>query len=304
MRIVSLLPSATEILFAIGLGDQVVAITHECDYPEEAVSRPVITECVFDSKTATAQQIDSEVRALAREGKSLYRIKDDLLRDLRPDLIVTQELCDVCAVTPDEVNRAIRGIDPQPQVVSLNPKIIDDVFNDMFLLARLTGIDAMPVIDGLQKRVRQIAPAFTLSDKPTVACIEWLNPLWRTGHWVPGMVELAGGIEVLAESGKPSRGLSWEELKAKDPDVVILMPCGYSLTRTRDEFETVRHTFPWSALKAFVAGRIYIVDANSYFSRSGPRLVEGVELLAEIFHPEYFKGMADRIAKYEIQIVN
>jgi iron complex transport system substrate-binding protein len=270
MRIVSLLPSATEILFAIGAGDQVVAVTHECDFPEEALSRPIITECVFDSQNQTAEQIDSEVRALAREGKSLYRIKDSLLRELHPDLIVTQDLCDVCAVTPDEVNRAIEGIHPEPQIISLRPKILDDVFTDMFHLAKVIGINAMRIIDALQKRVQQIAPAFLLSGKPTVACIEWLHPLWRTGHWVPGMVELAGGIEVLAESGKPSRGLSWEELKTKNPDVVILMPCGY-------------------------------VDANSYFSRSGPRLVDGVEQLAKIFHPEYFKGRGEesRIVKFE-----
>jgi iron complex transport system substrate-binding protein len=291
MRIISLLPSATEILFAIGLGDQVVAVTHECDFPEEALSRPRITECVFDSQNQTAEQIDSEVRALAGEGKSLYRINDQLLHELQPDLIVTQELCDVCAVTPQEVDRASQRLDPKPQIVSLRPKILDDVFNDMFHLAEITGVNAMPAIDSLRKRIQQIAPAFLFRNKPAVACIEWLNPLWRTGHWVPGMVQLAGGIEVLAEDGKPSRGLTWEELKKKDPDVVILMPCGYDLSRTRDEFEFVRHRFPWSELKAFSTGRFYAVDANAYFSRSGPRLVDGVEILAELLHPEYFKGM-------------
>lgn len=292
MRIISLLPSATEILFALGLGDQVVAVTHECDHPQQARSKAVITRCAFDSQEMTPAQIDETVRALAREGKSLYEIDQQLLRELNPDLIVTQELCDVCAVTTDEVNRAIAVLPQKPRVLALNPKILDDVFTDMLEVGRATGIDAMPVISKLQSRVRRIAPAATLPEHPTVACIEWVDPLWRTGHWVPGMVELCGGREVLAENGKPSRSVSWEELAAKDPDIVIFMPCGYDLMRTRAEFERVRDRFPWQDLRAFRSQQLYIVDANSYFSRSGPRLVEGVELLAEIFHPEYFTHLA------------
>jgi iron complex transport system substrate-binding protein len=292
MKICSLLPSATEILFAIGLGDQVVAVTHECDYPPAARSKPVITRCAFDSERMTPSEIDVAVRTLAAEGKSLYRIDERLLHELAPDLIVTQDLCHVCAITPQEVDRAIESLPQKPRIVSLSPKILDDVFNDMLEIGRISGVDSMPVIKNLQSRVRRIAPAATLANQPSVACIEWLDPLWRSGHWVPGMVQLAGGREVLTDVGKPSRPVGWDELLAKNPDIVIFMPCGYDLMRTREEFERVRSRLAWQDLKAFRSQQLYIVDANSYFSRSGPRLVEGVELLAEILHPEYFTHLA------------
>jgi iron complex transport system substrate-binding protein len=292
MKICSLLPSATEILFAIGLGNQVVAVTHECDYPSEARSKPVITRCAFDSEHMSPAEIDDAVRALASEGKSLYTIDEELLHDLAPDLIVTQDLCHVCAITPGEVDRAIKSLPHKPRIISLSPKILDDVFNDMLEVGRVAGVDSLPVIRNIQSRVRRIAPAATLPVQPSVACIEWLDPLWRSGHWVPGMVQLAGGRELLAEVGKPSRPVDWDELLAKNPDIVIFMPCGYDLMRTREEFERVRNRFAWQDLKAFRSQQLYIVDANSYFSRSGPRLVEGVELLAEILHPEYFTHIA------------
>jgi len=292
MRIVSLLPSATEILCSLGLADSIAGITHECDYPPEIRNRTVLTRCVFDSERMTQPQIDDAVRKLATEGKSLYQIDDELLRKADPDLIVTQDLCHVCAITPDEVNRSVSLLARKPHVISLNPKILDDVFCDLVTVAEAAGMDGNSVVESLRLRVRKIALASMLRPKPRVACIEWLDPLWRTGHWVPGMVELAGGEEVLAEIGKPSRPLSWEELKVKDPDLVILMPCGYNLTRTREESLRLRAKYPWEELRAVQTQSVYAVDANSYFSRSGPRLVDGLELLAEILHPEYFSNIA------------
>ncbi|MCI0417152.1 cobalamin-binding protein [bacterium] len=292
MRIVSLLPSATEILFALGLGDKVVGVTHECDYPSEARSLPVLTQCVFDSEKMTQEEIDTEVKRLATAGESLYRINDQLLSEADPDLIVTQDLCHVCAITPGEVQRAVDLLGKKPEIVSLSPKLLEDVFADMDTVARSAGMDADGVIQKLHARVRRIAPAATLCEKPTVGCLEWLEPLWRTGHWIPGMVQLAGAEEVLAEGGKPSRGLSWEELQSKNPDIIILMPCGYNLGRAREEFFRVRRSYPWENLRAYQNQAIFVVDANSYFSRSGPRLVDGLEMLAEIFHPEYFANLA------------
>ncbi len=292
MRIVSLLPSATEILCALGLADSITGITHECDYPPEIRTRTVLTRCVFDSDRMTQPQIDVAVRTLATEGKSLYQIDDELLRTANPDLIVTQDLCHVCAITPDEVNRSVSLLPKKPQVISLNPNILDDVFSDLITVAEAAGVNGNAVVENLRLRVRKIVPASMLGSKPRVACIEWLDPLWRTGHWVPGMVELAGGRETLAEIGKPSRPVSWEELKAENPDLVILMPCGYNLNRTRDEFLRLRIQYPWEDLGAFQSGNVFAVDANSYFSRSGPRLVDGLELLAEILHPEYFSNIA------------
>ena len=292
MRIASLLPSATEILFALGLGDQVVGVTHECDFPPQVRDLPVLTRCVFDSEHMTQQEIDDKVRQLAETGESLYRIDDDLLKTANPDLIVTQDLCHVCAITPREVDRALNVLGHQPRIIQLSPKVLEDVFVDMLTVAEATNVDARQIVEKLTARVKRIAPAATLNSQPTVGCVEWLEPLWRTGHWVPGMVQLAGGIEVFTEIGKPSTPLNWEELETRNPDILIIMPCGYNLTRTREEFLRVHQAYPWKKLQAFQNQSIFLVDANSYFSRSGPRLVDGVELLAEIFHPEYFVNHA------------
>lgn len=292
MRICSLLPSATEILYALGLGDQVVGVTHECDYPLEVRSKPVLTKCVFDSHRMSPAEIDQEVKRLAVEGKSLYTINDRLMAELKPDLIVTQDLCHVCAVTPTEVNRAVEKLKEKPEVVCLNPRILDDVMQDIHLVAEAAGVSPSPLLSRLKERVAKIAPACTISERPEVGCIEWLDPLWRTGHWVPGMVQLAGGQEVFGEIGKPSRSLTWEELEAKNPAVLIVMPCGFPLEKTRVEFSRCQKLYPWQNLNAIQSGSTYLVDANAYFSRSGPRLVDGLELLAEMLHPEYFRNVA------------
>src|SRR5688572_223329 len=218
MRIASLLPSATEILFALGLGDQVRGVTHECDYPLDVRNLPVLTRCVFDSEKMTQAEIDNEVRRLAESGESLYRIDDDLLRAANPDLIVTQDLCHVCAITPGEVDRAVAALGHKPRIVLLSPKVLEDVFEDMMRVAEAAGVNGEPVVAKLRTRVMRIAPAATLREQPSVACLEWLEPLWRTGHWVPEMVRLAGGLEPFTEIGKPSRMLSWEELQSQNPD--------------------------------------------------------------------------------------
>ncbi len=292
MKICSLLPSATEILFKLGLGDHVSGITHECDYPPEARSIRVLTRCAFDSERMPAAEIDQTVRNMAAQEGSLYHIDEEQLRSADPDLIVTQDLCHVCAVTPDEVDRAIAVLSRKPMILSLNPSLLEDVFADMKRIAAAVGIDANPIVTSLEGRVQRIKTAAASQERPTVGCIEWLDPLWRSGHWVPEMVELAGGRDVLALPGKPSRSLAWQELEEINPDVLILMPCGFNLTRNREEFYRLRDSYRWSKLKAFQQQQIYLVDANGNFSRSGPRLVEGLELLAEILHPEQFPNMA------------
>ena len=292
MRIVSLLPSATEILYALGLGDHVLGVSHECDFPEQARSKPAMTRCAFDYQKMNQEQIDEAVRSLAQQGKSLYEIDDAKLQEIDPDLIITQELCHVCAITPDEVNRATAKLKRQPQILSLNTKLLEDVFSDMVRIAEIAGVDARQKVDSLQNRVKRVASQCLYANQVSVGCIEWLDPLWRTGHWIPEMVRLAGGLELFAEIARPSRSLSFEELEQKNPQVLILMPCGYSLEKTRKEFDAVIEKYPWQRLQAFKTGQVFLVDANSYFSRSGPRLVEGLELLAEILHPEYFTNVA------------
>lgn len=292
MRICSLLPSATEIIYSLGIGDRVVGVSHECDFPAEARSLPVLTRCAFDSARMTQGEIDGAVKSMAREGRSLYEIDDAALAAASPDLIVTQDLCDVCAITPAEVDRAVSKLAHRPAVVSLNPSILEDVFDDMLRVADAAGIEGYPVVEPLQARVKAIAPVSLSPVKPTVGCIEWLDPLWRTGHWVPEMVELAGGNEVFASIGKPSRSLDWAELERLDPQILIVMPCGCDLIKTREEFHRVREKYPWETLRAFRDNRVYLVDANAYFSRPGPRLVEGLELLAEVISPTYFPSAA------------
>lgn len=292
MRICSLLPSATEMLFALGLGDDVAGVSHECDYPPAVRNLRVLTRCAFDSARMGQAEIDDAVRSLARDGRSLYEINDEMLAAADPDLIVTQDLCHVCAITPAEVERALSGLSRKPVVISLNPALLEDVFNDMMQIADAAGVQGLPVVEKLQARVKAIAPLSFTPVKPAVGCIEWTEPLWRTGHWVPEMVQLAGGDEVLAVPGKPSRPLDWGELCEKDPEILVFMPCGCDLIRTREAFLRVRKKYPWEDLKAFRENRVYLVDANSYFSRPGPRLVEGLELLAELLHPEYFPSAA------------
>ncbi|HET6266733.1 MAG TPA: cobalamin-binding protein [Acidobacteriota bacterium] len=287
MRIVSLLPSATEIVCRLGLIDQLFGVTHECDYPPEIRSKVVLTRCAFDSRKMSPAQIDAEVRRLAREEKSLYEIDEGKLAEIAPDLIVTQDLCHVCAITPREVDRAAANLPNKPNIISLNPARLQDVLDDMIMVGKAAGRDASPIVAQLQARVRRVAETNRPGKRPTVGCIEWLEPLWRSGHWIPEMVQLAGGTEVLAETGKPSRSLTWDELAQRDPDFVLILPCGYDLEKTRISFEQSIPKYPWQQLKAWREGKVFLTDANSYFSRSGPRLVHGLELIAEILYPEY-----------------
>jgi iron complex transport system substrate-binding protein len=292
MNVCSLLPSATEILCLLGLTDAITGITHECDFPPEILNKRVLTRCVFDSEQMDAAEIDQEVRQLSNNEDSLYRIDTEELRLADPDLIITQDLCHVCAITPSEVFRAVRTLQKKPEVIQLNPKTLEDILADIRTIGNATGIESESCVKRLEQRIRKIAPAVQLQPRPTVACIEWFQPLWSSGHWVPEMVGLAGGVEVLARIGEPSRRVDWEELKSKDPDVVICMPCGYDLQRVRTEFFRSTNALPWSELKAYQTGNLYLVDAGAYFSRPGPRVVEGLEILAEILHPEYFASMA------------
>jgi iron complex transport system substrate-binding protein len=292
MNICSLLPAATEIICRLGLEDQITGVTHECDFPPGVRVKTILTRCAFDSENMNPAEIDDAVRSLAVAGKSLYEIDDEKLRRANPDLIVTQDLCHVCAITPGEVERAMQSLEKKPKMISLNPKRLADVFADFHKIGDAAGASSRAIVMDLEARVEKIKCASDRKPKPTVGCIEWLQPLWQAGHWIPEMIQIAGAEEVLASPGEPSRSLTWEELEKADPDVVVIMPCGYDLERTRTEFLNSQHSYPWTKLKAFQKHQIFLVDANSYFSRPGPRLVDGLEILAEMLHAEYFAGMA------------
>lgn len=292
MRIASLLPSTTEIAFALGLGDQLVAVTHECDHPPEALGLPVVTRSALDHTEASSEEIDAAVRAQLRDDLSIYHLDHELLHQLQPDLILTQTLCEVCAVSFSAVERAVAGIDRSPQILSLEPTTLDGVLGTILAVGSATGTRdrAAALVGALRERVDAVRRrAATIGARPRVACLEWFAPLYGPGHWLPEMVELAGGRVGLGTPGEPSRRILWGDVIAFAPEVIILTPCGFDLDRATEEAEAILpHRTGWWALPAVRSGRVYAVDGNAYFSRPGPRLVESLELLAALIHPEHF----------------
>lgn len=294
MRIVSLLSSATEMLFALGLGEQVFAVSHECDCPPEALRLPKATRSLIDSSRASGA-IDEQVKSLTASGGALYRIDAELIRELRPDLIVTQAQCDVCAVRLADVLDLVASAPElrSTRVLSLNPSGLADVFTDIQRIADATGRSARgreycqsleSRIAALERLVRGLSP----EERPRVVVLEWLEPLMTAGNWTPELVSLAGGTECLAEPGRHSGYVEWSEVARCDPDVLIVSPCGFDLPRTLEEFQRLPALAGWDGLAAVRTGRVFAVDGNAYLNRSGPRLVDTVEILAHLLQPKRF----------------
>src|SRR4051794_40002376 len=283
MRIASLVPSATESLFALGLGDEVVAVTHECDYPAEALRLPRLTRSVIP-EGLQPQEIDTMVREVTGRGDPLYELDEGRLADVAPDLIVTQALCAVCAVSYDDVRAVAGRLPSNPDVISLDPSSLREVLDDLVRLAEATGVrDRGESLRGeLQARLDRVGDAVAGERRPRVVTLEWLAPPYAGGHWVPGMVETAGGESVAGEPGRDSRTVTWAQLAAARPDVVVVMPCGLYAEEAAQQALDHR-----GELEALGAASIYAVDAASSFSRPGPRLIEGVELLGYLLHPEH-----------------
>jgi iron complex transport system substrate-binding protein len=287
-RIVSLLPSATEIVCALGLQDRLVGRSHECDHPLGLDAVPVCSRPRLDvARSGTA--IDREVRELVRQGLSVYEVREEVLRQLRPEVIVTQNQCEVCAVSEADVVSAVRDwTGTAPAVISLSPSRLEDVWTDVERVAEQLGLGARgrSLSAGLRDRVASIAArTSTLERRPRVACIEWIEPLMAAGNWMPELVTLAGGESLFGESGDHSPWLEWEALRAADPEVILLMPCGYGIGRTLAELAALTRRGGWSTLRAVTRGEVYAADGHHYFNRPGPRLVESLEILAEILHP-------------------
>jgi iron complex transport system substrate-binding protein len=282
MRIVSLVPSATEMLFALGRGPDLVAVTHECDYPAAVRELPKITRDVLPPGLSAAE-IDAAVRERTLAGQSIYELDDELLHDLRPDLIVTQALCSVCAVSYEDVRTVAQEIETRPQVIALDPHTVGEVLGDARTLAQATGSKdaAVELIRDGAARIDRVRLAVRGSRRPRVAALEWLDPPFAAGHWVPQLIEYAGGEDVLGFAGEPSEERGWTEIRASEPDVIVVMPCGYDAETAYREAEMHR-----DELLSLGAGEVVAVDAASYFSRPGPRIVDGLELLAYILHPE------------------
>ena len=293
-RIVSLLPSSTEIVCALGLTANLVGVSHECDYPSDIVGLPVLTEPKLNPK-GTSREIDNRVQEIVQDGLSVYRLHTDTLEDLKPDLIVTQDHCEVCAVSLSEVKEAVQCfIEREINLVSLHPANIGDIWKDIKRVAAATGREqcAEKLIDSYQSRFERLKERTRNLPKYRIACLEWLDPLMVAGNWVPELVDIAGGEQSFVHSGKHSSWLDWEELVEFQPDVIALMPCGFKIPQSLVDLPILTNHPLWQELPAVQNNRVYITDGNAYFNRPGPRIVESAEILAEILHPVECSGMA------------
>jgi iron complex transport system substrate-binding protein len=293
MRICSLLPAATEIAYVLGLGDQVVGVTHECDYPPEARRKRVIVHSSIAPQTMTSSQIDTWVSQTQRSNRSLYTIEIDGFKEASPDIILTQDLCDVCAIDPNQVVEACRSLRNEPTIIALAPTCLSDVLADITRIGEATASPkrAEVVVKALRKRIERVGEQTAKStSRPRVVCLEWLDPIYYAGHWVPEMVEIAGGQNGFGEKGQPSARCEWRAVSEFSPEIILLMPCGFEPKRTQSEYHLLPKLEGWNELPAVKSGRVFAVNGHAYFSRPGPRLVDGLELLAQLIHPELFSA--------------
>jgi iron complex transport system substrate-binding protein len=286
-----MIASSTEIVCALGCEDLLVGRSHECDFPNSIQNLPVTTEIKF-AADGTSYQIDQRVKAILQEGLSVYRVQADLLKRLKPDVILTQTQCEVCAVSLKDVEDATWSwLGSKPQIVSLHPNALEDLWKNIEQVAEALNVKArgQKLITKLKDRIEALRlRAAQISEKAhrsRVACLEWLNPLMAAGNWVPELVELAGGVNLFGEAGKHSPFMSWDDLKAKNPDLIVVMPCGFDIEKTQSEMSNLTAHPDWNRLKAVREQRVYVADGNQYFNRPGPRLIDSLEVLIEIFYP-------------------
>ena len=293
MRIVSFLPSATETLYELGAGNQIVGVTHECIYPSQATKKPRVIRSSFDPGQMTGRDIDNKIAELMHSGKDIYIVDENILKRVSPDLIVAQGLCEVCSPFTKEINRAVSLLgDRRPDVLVLDPHDLDDILVSIMDVAEKIGKvrEGRKLVAALQKRIDIVRNNnnnnMKIKRRPKVLCVEWIDPLFTAGHWVPQMVEYAGGINGLSSAGEPSRRMGIDEAVQLDPDTIVLMPCGFDIEQTLKELPTLARNKKWKSLQAVKNGNVYAVNANAYFSKPGPRTVVGLEIIAKILHPE------------------
>jgi len=292
LRIASFLPAGTEMICALGLLDQLTCISHECDFPSEVKKKPIGVRCAIDLTNMSVSEIDKAVSEHLKKGKSLYQIDENVLKELKPNLIVTQNLCQVCAPSGNEASQALAALSPKPDVIFQTPTSFEGVLEDIKLLGSKTGKEkeAQRIIDDALKRVDAVSKKTAhLSTKPSVFFMEWVDPVYCSGHWMAKMIRWAGGEDRLAQDGKDSVRIPWEKVTEYQPEILIVSPCGFDAEKSEKQIDILRNFPNWCEIPAVRNKRVYAVDANAYFSRPGPRLVDGVELLAHLLHPELFK---------------
>jgi iron complex transport system substrate-binding protein len=292
MQICSFLPSATEILYALGMGESVAGVTFECDYPSEASLKPVVVNSLIPAGL-TPQEIDEAVRKQAAAGGSLYFVDLPRLKAVQPDVVITQDLCHVCAISEPDLAKAIHELASCPQVISLSPHTLDQVLQDIETVGAAVGRQAQAkrLNDSLRWRIELVRSNVREGKRPRVLCLEWLAPLYQGGHWIPEMVAIAGGDAVLAQAGEKSIRISYEQILAADPEIIVVMPCGFHLEETIAQYNEGYFPQDWGSLSAVANGRVYAVDGTAYFSRPGPRLITGLEILQAILHEDDFSRL-------------
>jgi iron complex transport system substrate-binding protein len=298
VKIVSFLPSATEMVYALGLGDQLVGRSHECNYPPAALAKPVVSHPALPVETMTPQEIDRAVSERLHDGESLYRMDLSQLEALAPDLILTQNLCEVCAPSGNEATQVLNAISHKPRVLYMTPSSLDGVRQNVLELGEAAGASgrAVRLVAEMDERLDRIrARVSAIAERPRVFCMEWLDPIYNAGHWMSEMVEIAGGVDALAQPHKYSVRIPWDSVQAWAPEVLVLAPCGFNASQAAGQLDLVRGLPGWQDLPAVRRSAVYAVDASSYFARPGPRLVDGTELLAHLIHPGAFawNGPAD-----------
>jgi iron complex transport system substrate-binding protein len=291
LRLISFLPAATEMVFALGLGDQLAGITHECDFPAAAKRKPIVVRAALPLERMSLREIDVTVAQRIGSGQSLYEVDERLLEQIAPTHILTQQLCHVCAPSGNEITRALAALPVKPQILWLTPHSIEEIFDNLRELGSVTGTlpKAEAIIAAGRARLKKVSERVaTVSRRPRVFCLEWIDPYYCCGHWVPEMIELAGGQDALGRKGRDSVRIPWAEIKEWSPEILIVSPCGFDTEKAIAQAKQLLQQPGWSDLPAVREGRVFAVDANAYFARPGPRVVDGVELLAHLIHPEVF----------------
>ena len=298
-KIISLLPSATEILFELGLDDRLKGVTHECTYPTGALNKPKIIQPSFDVKKLDSTDIDKKIKEMAFDEQPIFTLNSEKIKDIKPDLIISQDICEVCAPFKREIQQIYSFLDYSPRNISLNPENIADIFESITMIAKEVGNSgkALEIVQELTRRTGFIEQKIKSSNlvnrikKQKIICLEWVSPFYVAGHWIPEMVEMAGGVNGAAKKGDSSRMISIDEIMDFDPDKIIFMPCGFDIDRTKKEVMALNNVKNWDSLRAVRMNEIFLVDASSYFSKPSPRVIIGLEVLAKIIHPDLFDGL-------------
>jgi iron complex transport system substrate-binding protein len=287
-RIVSFLPSATEIIYLLGSQDILIGVTHQCNYPNEAKNKPKVIKSVFNSESMTSLQIEEKIQELSRLQNDVFLINYELLKKIQPDLIISQGLCDVCSPHNKEIDKAIQFLNNKPDTLVLDPHTVDDIIQNIMDIAHSIGKEhkGLEIKDSLIKRIEKISTS--KNKKPKVICLEWIDPLYLCGHWVPQMVEIAGGINGISKIGQRSHKIELSQISQFDPDILIMMPCGFHIDKILGEYGSLQKNHEWNSLKAVQDGMVFAVDALSYFSRPSPRIITGIEILSKIINPDSF----------------